>query len=336
MVRNVLTPTSMVARLVVSALILVIALCWGCGANEEAAPDCVDGQCDVIGGDERRDWFDVSEKSQAGGVNKAWRAISEDSIVAVSRGPLVDPLLRGSPHWQTDAGLCADEKFANQPFASFCSGLLIADDLVLTAGHCVDGDLAVSDLVFLFNYRMENKNTLATIDLSTDVYRGVKAVDWELSGRHDYALIQLDRPATPFHKPHPWVRWNSNAEVDEHVVIISHPNGLPVKFSRGYVYDSETIKFEHTADTLGGSSGAAVFDRQGFLIGIHTQGLPSEGLAKVPGRDCEVVIGQELPAGFDIWIDDILNRNRANAAHHATRSLAGYCENERSVFCAGR
>ena len=38
-------------------------------------------------------------------------------------------------------GLCSDEPFANEPCAAFCSAVLIDDDLVLTAGHCLGGDL---------------------------------------------------------------------------------------------------------------------------------------------------------------------------------------------------
>ena len=313
-------------------LIVIVAPGFGCAGNEEAAPSCLGDQCDVIGSDDRHDYFEVSDKLKARGADKTWRAISEDSIVAISQVSIVEPLLRGTPYWQTDIGLCPDQKFANQPYGSFCSGLLIDDDLILTAGHCVDGNTKVSDLVFLFNYRMENRNTLARMDLSKDVYRGVKVLDGEFSNRHDYALIQLDRPATPFHKPHPWVRWNRNARVGEQVAIISHPNGLPVKFSLGSVYDTSDVKFEHTADTLGGSSGAAVFDSQGYLIGIHTQGRNGDDFSKVPGRDCKVLIAGELPSE----IDDFLNGNRANAAHHAIRSLMGYCENTGAAFCPGR
>jgi hypothetical protein len=34
-------------------------------------------------------------------------------------------------------GLCADQRFAQQPVQAFCSAVLVAPDVVLTAGHCI-------------------------------------------------------------------------------------------------------------------------------------------------------------------------------------------------------
>ena len=55
-------------------------------------------------------------------------------------------------------GLCPDELFANQPEPGFCSGVLIDDDLFLTAGHCMDdvGDCANTRVVFRSLYTAQN------------------------------------------------------------------------------------------------------------------------------------------------------------------------------------
>ena len=48
--------------------------------------------------------------------------------------------------------VCADARFANQPTAADCSGVLIDDDLVLTAGHCFTSDDACERFAFMFDY----------------------------------------------------------------------------------------------------------------------------------------------------------------------------------------
>ena len=62
----------------------------------------------------------------------------------------------------TAYGLCDDKLFRNQPIGAFCSGFLVADDIIATAGHCVEED-NVTDISFVFSFN-------ATIRLSTNNY----------------------------------------------------------------------------------------------------------------------------------------------------------------------
>ena len=48
-------------------------------------------------------------------------------------------------------GLCPDQRFTAQPTAGDCSGTLVDNRIVLTAGHCVEGK-SCSDISFVFDY----------------------------------------------------------------------------------------------------------------------------------------------------------------------------------------
>jgi len=90
----------------------------------------------VYGSDDREDVF--------GFADQTWAAQAADfSAALVSPGDLDqsdpdDVLLRAAT--LEERGICADERFAEEITAGFCSGTLIAPDLMLTAGHCIDAD----------------------------------------------------------------------------------------------------------------------------------------------------------------------------------------------------
>ena len=53
--------------------------------------------------------------------------------------------------------LCENEKFYNQPIAPFCSGFLVANNMIATAAHCV-GIRDFKSIKFVFAFRMKNEN----------------------------------------------------------------------------------------------------------------------------------------------------------------------------------
>ena len=111
------------------------------------------------------------------------------------------------------ANLCPDEKFREQPIGAFCSGSLVGEDLVMTAGHCVKNDSDCADTRMVFGYAIKKEGEAAVTTLpSGEVYSCSKIVKRFLGGepgsdnpegQHlgaDFALIQLDRKVTG-HKP---------------------------------------------------------------------------------------------------------------------------------------
>ncbi|HEX8699821.1 MAG TPA: serine protease [Myxococcaceae bacterium] len=137
-----------------------------------------------------------------------------------------------------------------------CTGTLIeasAGPVVLTAGHCVGLD---ARYVLSFNFE-DDPDGDELITEGTVI---------EQSLEPDYALIQLDTlPAvTP-------VKLTSQAT--ERLAIIQHPRGRPKVIAEGTLLGAcNQLVYYADLDTLVGSSGAGVLNRQGHLMGIHTDG----------------------------------------------------------------
>ncbi|MBN1946500.1 MAG: trypsin-like peptidase domain-containing protein [Bradymonadales bacterium] len=187
--------------------------------------------------------------------------------------------------------LCDGERFADQPAAAACSATLIDDDLVLTAGHCVVVQAMCHAFRLVFNYRMVDEEQLAPIT-AEDVFRCKELLveaDTLVRGELDYAIIRLDRPATPRFTPAPVRLEAEELEVRDPVVLIGFPNGLPVKIDDGgrvtHSGDEDLTTFTTTSDAFSGNSGSGVFDASGQVIGVLVTGIEDYRLE----GDCYVV-----------------------------------------------
>lgn len=232
-------------------------------------------QAAVYGEDDRRDYYEST--------SDLWRARTNESIVAMMEpgdldiGNGGDVQIDGNLFGPT-YGLCRDERFYSQINAAGCSATLIDDDLVLTAGHCVQSTSACQRQRWVFRFFMESETELASI-VEEDVFGCSQLVVQELSdsrsGRLDYAILQLDRPATPRFEPAPVAR-NVRMSQGESVTIIGFGSGLPAKIDDGgKVTEARTSTldyFEATTDSFGGNSGSGVFNTRGEVVGILVNG----------------------------------------------------------------
>ena len=137
-----------------------------------------------------------------------------------------------------------------------CTGTLIeasAGPVVLTAGHCVRvGDVSL----VVFNFE-DDADGDPLITQGTTI---------EQSLAPDYALIRLDvLPAvTPT---------LLSTVATERLAIVQHPRGHPKAIAEGNYLDAcNGVIFYKDLDTLVASSGAGVLNRQGHLVGVHTDG----------------------------------------------------------------
>ncbi len=169
--------------------------------------------------------------------------------------------------------LCPNEKFLTQPTLGFCSGTLIAPNLVLTAGHCVENQKDCNDSHFIFGWT-EEKSRQALLP-SSEIYNCKGIVKFELNIRKniDYAILELDRPV-------PGVRPAKIAKEvllkpDQTLLSLSHPLGLPVKkdYARVLSDTPEMHTFKVQVDTFSGSSGSPLYNTQGEIVGILSRGM---------------------------------------------------------------
>ena len=234
----------------------------------------------IYGEDDRKDFFQMSGDMQAvaNSVVSMWRSAS---VTAEGSGFKLQTMNFGDR-----LNLCPDEKFREQPIGAFCSGSLVGEDLVLTAGHCVKSEAQCLDTKFVFGYGVTRAGSEAvTTQPAANVYGCAKVVTRFLAGEPgsafpagqrlgaDYAVVQLDRKVTG-RRPLA-VNRSSSLKRGDGIFVIGHPVGLPVKLAgNAKVRDfSKVGYFTADLDTFGGNSGSAVFNAKTKKIeGILVRG----------------------------------------------------------------
>ncbi|OGR64860.1 MAG: hypothetical protein A2X31_12060 [Elusimicrobia bacterium GWB2_63_22] len=234
----------------------------------------------IYGDDNRLDFFAASAEMQtiSNSVVSLWKAAS---VEATSGGVKLKTMNFGDR-----LNLCPGEKFREQPIGAFCSGSLVGEDVVMTAGHCVKNETQCKETKFVFGYAVKQEGGEAVTTMAaSEVYGCAKIIKRFLGGEPgsanpsgqnlgaDYALVQLDRKVTG-HRPLPISRGNTLKNGDG-IFVIGHPVGLPLKVAAGAtVRDySKVDYFVADLDTFGGNSGSPVFNaRTKKIEGILVRG----------------------------------------------------------------
>jgi V8-like Glu-specific endopeptidase len=167
--------------------------------------------------------------------------------------------------------LCEIEPFRNQPAAAgpMCTGFLVANDVVATAGHLPD-EQNVTDLRILFGYKMLDSLTPVTRFSNESIYRGVEfigRVHKNVANVSDWSLIKLDRNVVGQTVA---ALSKENISFKQAVYVMGNPLGLPLKFVKGAsVRNVHDNYFEANLNIYSSSSGSPVFDFQTHeVIGI--------------------------------------------------------------------
>lgn len=291
-------------RLMVSVVALAAALRLAVPAFAQ-----VDGQV-IYGSDDRIDLYQTE--------NAKLRSMADSTVALMQSGTVrtegAVARLEVEPYG-TGNGLCKEEPFYDQVTAAFCSGSLVAPDIIMTAGHCITSDSSCANTKFVFGFAVKEKGKMPTTVPSKDVY-GCK----QLLGREqvndgaDWALIKLDRAVTG-HTP---LKLNQTGVIANKtpIVVIGHPAGLPTKIAGGSEVRDNTKNgyFVANLDTYGGNSGSAVFNaKTGLIEGILVRGENDY----VYRGGCRVsnVCTSDGCRGEDVTKIDVVNAKLPGARH---------------------
>ena len=111
------------------ALAFALAALWpGLATAQGTRPDK-----EVFGADDRLDIFEETN---------AQRLDLAKGVVMLVNTENLEENLDGSFSFVLDQvnPLCSDQPFADQPTVGFCSGFLVAEDIIVSNGHCIRDD----------------------------------------------------------------------------------------------------------------------------------------------------------------------------------------------------
>jgi hypothetical protein len=228
----------------------------------------------IYDGDQRQELFELESEPIRVRVERSVVAFLPRSTL-LEREADIDVL---APSRSELHGVCSDERFADQPAAAVCSGVLVDWDLVLTAGHCVRAfrldELAVA---FGYYYRATAQLALARGDLYEPVEVVSDAIELQ-AGRAtlDYAFVRLAHAAGPPRAPAAIRGSASAAALGATLISAGASEGVPIKVDRGGTIratrPSEWDHFVADTDTAEGGSGGGAFDAELALLGVLFRG----------------------------------------------------------------
>lgn len=174
----------------------------------------------------------------------------------------------------------------------WCTGTMVGENIMLTAGHCFDIDsnnwttprrngvaLTPAELAPLFQLNFDYQYPpVGTSTRPEVVYPVIRLLEHRLGTNLDFAFVEVGRGADG---RFPSARFGQ-ARMDAsdagltgamNLTVIQHPAGNPKKVAAGQGVSIKPPFLQYTdVDTLGGSSGSGVLDQRGVLVAVHTNG----------------------------------------------------------------
>lgn len=236
----------------------------------------ISSYADIFGSDDRVDII------LAGKARKLGRSVA----VGVINSLWLDTQENFSELWVDSLSdfMCRDERFSRQKNISYaCTGFLVGEDLLVTAGHCAvnvgevrnQSENYCDAYTWLFDYTGQTNARRIRNDNIYKCKEIIYAVQEEIEGRtHDFALIRLDRKV----KGRKALKISDElVKENDSVSMIGHPMGMPMKYTdNAHVFDNEVGRSYYTnLDAFAGNSGSPVFNKSNEVIGVLVAGNPA-------------------------------------------------------------
>lgn len=252
----------------------------------ELEPLFVSRELVLAAAEELRDVGTLSQEARCGPNDESQQVEQYDGSLGVTRELVArrQPAV-GQLQWNTNLAAI----FTNPGDVSgvrWCSGTLIDNDLLLTAGHCfsqspngwtvprINGtgnaipraDIA-ANMHVNFNFQVDPAGVLRT----EQQFPIVGLVEDQL-GDLDFAIVRLGgNPGRTYGRTPIGA---ADAGVGSTICIIGHPDGRPKAIEAGPASEYKTSRIYYDdIDTLGGNSGSGILaSPDGVIVGVHTDG----------------------------------------------------------------
>ncbi|MBA2403921.1 MAG: trypsin-like peptidase domain-containing protein [Bdellovibrionales bacterium] len=257
--------------------LLIFTILFSAGAHATVnQPDVVYGEDGRFEPYDRPNFHDET-RSVAAQINK--KHFGVESLIGYS---IVGPTHQQGYH------LCNGEKFSDQPVIANCSGALVAPDVIMTAGHCLETVEDCKNFDWVFGYEMNQKSGNPKTLERNNTYQCKQVIAQSLINGVDYAFVRLDRKVIG-REPMKLAPQSYKAKIGDSLVMFGYPSGLPLKVTEGgRVNNIENHLLVTTLDAFHVNSGSPVIDeKSGEIVGILVSGRPDY----VPDhkRGCDIV-----------------------------------------------
>ena len=217
------------------------------------------------GADNRRVWSKLEPRERE--AARATVALFIDSGWTKSGGEWIYPLKSLKDLFPD---LCPDERFRDEPTASYCSGAVVGDRWIATARHCVSRrDRA--QLRIVTGYGTRDGSEFKTIGnrrhlrIPAADYYTVDEIKMSPDGE-DWALLKLDHVVAGVSKPLAVDKDKVTREHNPILAAIGHPLGLPLVYANDAAFLDvgaeleNDLLFHASLDTYAGNSGSPIID----------------------------------------------------------------------------
>jgi hypothetical protein len=230
----------------------------------------------IYGTDDRNSIDDTNEKNFKLNSASIAMMVSNDKLIESVNGVLTK--ITGET-LEKAFSLCPGQRFGNEISTGKCTGFLIGDDLLASAGHCVINDSACQENSWIFEFRdgliLHGQVPEDLYIPSKNIYRCKELVARESNPdlKIDYEIIRLDRPVLdrPVLKLSDKIKIEDNADL----ILVGHGLGLPQTISPGVkILSNENPNyFLVNSNSFSGNSGSPIFNKKtGEVEGILVRG----------------------------------------------------------------
>lgn len=227
----------------------------------------------AIYGTDEREFVDVRTSSKVKELSESIAMIVSKEVV--DRNVFMTKIFANPLSDRDGVNLCRDEKFASHQSVDSCTGFLIGEDLLASAGHCFTSESDCRNKLIAFNVLAKNEVNDGYKVLSKNIYECKEIVHHGLDNENllDYAVIRLKRKVVG--RKILKLRSTGSIGSNDKVFMIGHPLGLPqVQSNNAIVNDlRDPHFFKATLDSFFGNSGSPVFNSKTFEVeGILVRG----------------------------------------------------------------